>query len=48
MEESWASECRKIEFLKNEVIKYWGQNSNFWLKTMHETIIDLEIDEPWS
>ena len=25
IEESWASECRKIEFLKSEVIKFWEQ-----------------------
>ena len=37
IEESQASECGKIEFLKSEVMKFWEQNSNSWLKTMHKT-----------
>ncbi len=37
IEERGALEDQEIEFLKSEVVKFWKQNSNFWVKTMHNS-----------
>ena len=40
-EESRASECRKKDIFKSEVIQFWEQISNSWLKTMYKTSHDF-------
>ena len=37
IEESWASEAEKIDFSKNEAIKFWESKLNFWVKTDYKT-----------
>ena len=37
IEESRASEAEKIDFSKNEAIKFWESKLNFWLKTDYKT-----------
>ena len=37
IEESRASEAEKIDFSKNDAIKFWVSNLNFWLKTDYKT-----------
>ena len=37
IEESRASEAEKIEFSKNETIKFWESKLNFWVKTDYKT-----------
>ena len=36
-----ASEGWEIEFLKSEVVKFWKQNSNYWVKTMHNSSLNF-------
>ena len=37
IEESRASEAEKIDFSKNETMKFWGTKLNFWLKTDYKS-----------
>ena len=37
IEESRASEAEKIDFSKNEAIKFWESKLNFWVKTEYKT-----------
>ena len=37
IEESRASEAEKIDFSKNETMKFLGSKLNFWLKTDYKT-----------
>ena len=37
IEESRASEAEKIDFSKNEIIKFWELKLNFWVKTDYKT-----------
>jgi hypothetical protein len=37
IEESRASEAEKIDFSKNEIIKFWELELNFWVKTDYKT-----------
>ena len=36
-----ASKGRKIEFLKIGTIKFWKQNSNYWMKTMQNSSLNF-------
>ena len=36
-QESRASEAEKIDFYKNEAIKFWESKLNFWVKTEYKT-----------
>ena len=35
--EIWASEAEKVDFSKNEAIKFWELKLNFWEKTDYKT-----------
>ena len=37
IKESRASEAEKIDFSKNEIIKFWELKLNFWVKTDYKT-----------
>ena len=47
IEESWASEGEKIEFLKCEIKTFLEQNSNSRVKTIGILLFIFEIDGLW-